>query len=57
MKLEEIKKAVDEGKHVKWSNKLYDVVKDNLGQYLIICNRNNYAIGLTWTDVDLLNFM
>ena len=55
MKLEEIKKAVDEGKHVKWSNKLYDVVKDNLGQYFIICNRNNYAIGLTWTDGVTLN--
>ena len=55
MKLDEIKKAVDEGKHVKWGNRLYDVVKDNLGQYFIICNRNNYAIGLTWTDGVTLN--
>jgi len=55
MKLDEIKKAVDEGKHVKWSNRLYDVVKDNLGQYFIICNRNNYATGLTWTDEVTLN--
>ena len=55
MKLDEIKKAVDEGKHVKWSNRLYDVVKDNLGQYLIICTTNDYTIGLTWTDGVTLN--
>jgi len=55
MKLEEIKKAVDEGKSVKWASNLYDVVKDNIGQYLIICSDNQYTIGLTWKDNITLN--
>jgi len=55
MKLEEIKSAVDRGQSVKWSNKLYDVIKDSLGQYLIVCCSNQYTIGLTHTDGKTLN--
>lgn len=55
MTLDEIKKAVDRGKSVKWANKLYDVIKDSLGQYLIICSSNQYTIGLTHTDGKTLN--
>ena len=55
MKLEEIKSAVDRGQSVKWTNKLYDVIKDSLGRYLIICSSNQYTIGLTHTDGKTLN--
>ena len=55
MKLEEIKSTVDRGQSVKWSNKLYDVIKDSLGQYLIVCCSNQYTIGLTHTDGKTLN--
>ena len=55
MTLDEIKKAVDEGKTVKWANKLYDVIKDNIGQYFIVCSSNQYTIGLTHTDGVTLN--
>ena len=55
MKLDEIKKAVDEGKPVKWGNKQYDVIKDNIGQYMIVCRTNYHTIGLTWKDGVTLN--
>ena len=55
MTLDEIKKAVDRDKSVKWANKLYDVIKDSLGRYLIVCNSNQYTIGLTHTDGKTLN--
>jgi hypothetical protein len=55
MTLEEIKKAVLEGKTVHWSNTNYVVVKDNLDQWLINCPSNGYCIGLTWSDGKTLN--
>ena len=54
MTVHEIKKAVDEGKIVRWSNELYLVHK--VGEsYLITCTRNDYTIGLTWLDGVTLN--
>lgn len=53
MTTEEIKKAIDEGKAVRWSTELYKVIKDNKGQHLIICGSS--AIGLTWADGVTLN--
>ena len=50
MTLEEIKKAIEEGKRVHWSHSGYVVVKDNIGQYFIKCLSNNHCIGLTWLD-------
>jgi hypothetical protein len=55
MTLQEIKSAVDRGQSVKWANQLYDVIKDSLGQYLIICSSNQYTTGLTHTDGKTLN--
>lgn len=55
MKLEEIKKAVDEGKIVHWANEAYKVIKDDVGQYFIRCTLNNDLIGLTWRDGVTLN--
>lgn len=54
MTLNEIKQAVEAGKTVHWSNTGYEVIKDKLGQWLIICVNGN-AIGLTWDDGLTLN--
>ena len=55
MTLEQIKQAVESGKTVHWSSGLYAVIKDSLGQFLIICKANGYCIGLTWRDGITLN--
>lgn len=55
MTLSEIKQAIAEGKKVHWSNEIYEVVKDNIGQYLIECISNKHCIGLTWNDGVTLN--
>ncbi len=55
MTLEQIKQAISEGKKVHWSSGLYEVVKDNIGQYLIKCSSNDHCIGLTWADGQTLN--
>ncbi len=31
-------------------NPAYRVVKDKIGQWLIVCDINGYTIGLTWMD-------
>ena len=54
MTLDEIKKAVDAGKKVKWASSIYDVVKSKLG-YFIVCSSNQYTTGLTHTDGVTLN--
>jgi hypothetical protein len=54
MKVQEIKKAVDEGKLVHWSSEGYTVVKNN-NDYDIFCLSNNHRIGLTWVDGESLN--
>ena len=53
MKLDEIKKAVDQGKTVHWSNGNYRVVKEN-DDYVIRAS-NGHIIGLTWSDGKTLN--
>lgn len=55
MTLQEIKKAVNEGKTVCWATPAYRVIKDSIGQYHIICLLNNQYIGLTWRDDVTLN--
>lgn len=55
MNLQQIKQAIEEGKKVHWANRAYDVIKDSVGQYLIICNLNGYCIGLTHLDGITLN--
>jgi len=44
--VQEIKKAVDEGKTVYMENEAYQVIKDKIGQYMIKCTLNGYCIGL-----------
>jgi len=55
MTLSEIKQALNEGKKVYWHNENYEVIKDNLDQYLIRSHFNDYYIGLTWADKKTLN--
>jgi hypothetical protein len=46
MTITQIKQAVDNGMKVYWSNEGYEVIKDNIDQYLIHCNINDSYIGL-----------
>lgn len=55
MTVQEFKKAVNEDKTVCWVPPAYRVIKDSIGQYLIICLLNNNCIGLTWRDGVTLN--
>ena len=55
MNLQEIKLALKNNQRVFWSNTSYEVIKDNIGQYLIKCHLNNTFIGLTWRDNVTLN--
>ena len=55
MTLEEIKAAVLAGKRVCWATTFYEVVHDNVGQWLIRCVDNDYCVGLTWEDNATLN--
>lgn len=47
MTILEIKAAVDAGHRVHWANPGYRVIRDGLGQYLIVFTRTGDAIGLT----------
>ncbi|TRD15771.1 hypothetical protein [Palleronia caenipelagi] len=47
MTIDQIKKDVDEGKTVFWVNHGYRVIKDSIGQYLIVFEPNGNVIGLT----------
>ena len=55
MNVQQIKDAVDSGLPVCWRNIAYRVTRDNLGQYHIVFDRNQHAIGLTWNDGVTLN--
>ena len=55
MNLQEIKLSLKNNRKVFWKNTSYEVIKDNIGQYLIKCHLNNTFIGLTWRDNKTLN--
>jgi hypothetical protein len=55
MNVEEIKQAVRDGKNVYWASKSYEVIRDRIGQFLIICKHNQYIVGLTHQDGVTLN--
>lgn len=55
MTLSQIKRAVDEGTPVYWSNKGYTVIKNSrTGDYLIK-HTGGHCIGLTWADGQTMN--
>lgn len=55
MKLIEIKNALAEGRKVYHGNQNYEVIRDKIGQYLIVCSINGYTIGLTHKDGQTMN--
>ena len=59
MTLEEIKKAVKEGKTVHWANDGYKVTlytnKNKEDFWCIVCSHNDNCIGLTWNDGESMN--
>ena len=55
MTITEIKQAVNNGNKVQWVTPAYRVIKDRIGQYLIVCLLNNHCIGLTNLEGDRLN--
>ena len=59
MTVNEIKAAVEAGKKVHWVNRSYTVIKDSIGQFLIMnCDQYRgfpHYIGLTHADGVTLN--
>jgi len=55
MKLDEIKKAVEDGFTIHWANDGYKVIKDSIGQFLIVNIWNDSVWGLTWQDGITMN--
>lgn len=55
MKLEEIKKAVDEGKTVHYTSSAYTVVKNRKNGEYYIAHTSGHMIGLTWDDGVTMN--
>lgn len=53
--VQQIKDNVDRGRTVYHKNSAYRVVRDSSGEYLIVCDLNDHAIGLTWRDGETLN--
>lgn len=50
MRYEDVLKACDAGKKVFWHHEDYKVIKDRLGQYLVIYTPNQYTTGLAKSD-------
>ena len=50
MTLQEIKDAVLAGRTVHWKNESYEVTRDKVGQWFIVCRFNGSLSGLTWSD-------
>lgn len=50
MTLQEIKDAVLAGQTVHWKSESYEVTRDKVGQWFIICRFNGSLSGLTWAD-------
>lgn len=50
MTLQEIKDAVLAGRTVHWRNEAYEVTRDKVGQWFIVCRFNGSLSGLTWSD-------
>lgn len=55
MTISEIKYAVNIGKTVCWANASYQVIKDSIGQWLIVYMPSRDCVGLTNLAGDTLN--
>ena len=50
MTLQEIQSAVLAGQTVHWKTKAYEIVHDQIGQWLVICRSTGGCWGLVWAD-------
>ena len=50
MTFQEIKAAVLDRKTVHWKSGAYEVTRDKVGQWFIVCRFNGSLSGLTWAD-------
>ena len=55
MTLQEIQSAVQAGQTVHWKTKAYEIVHDQIGQWLVVCRSTGGCWGLTWTDGATMN--
>ena len=55
MTLQEIQSAVQAGQTVHWQTKAYEIVHDQIGQWLVVCRSTGGCWGLTWADKKTVN--
>ena len=55
MTLSEIQSAVQAGQTVHWKTKAYEIVHDQIGQWLVVCRSTGGCWGLTWADKTTVN--
>lgn len=55
MTLEQIKNAVLSGNTVHWKTAAYTVIRDSIGQWLVVCPSTRGCWGLTWANGVTLN--
>jgi hypothetical protein len=53
--LDQIKEAVLSGHVVHWKTTAYRVIRDSIGQWLVICPSTGGCWGLTWADGKTVN--
>ena len=55
MTLSEIQSAVLAGQTVHWKTKAYEIVHDQIGQWLVVCRETGGCWGLVWADKTTMN--
>jgi hypothetical protein len=55
MTLSEIQTAVLAGQTVHWQTKAYEIVHDQIGQWLVVCRSTGGCWGLVWADKTTMN--
>ena len=55
MTLQEIQSAVQAGQTVHWKTKAYEIVHDQIGQWLVVCRSTGGCWGLVWADKTTMN--
>lgn len=55
MTLSEIQAAVLDGQKVHWKTKAYEIIRDKIGQWLVVCRETGGCWGLVWADKTTVN--
>jgi hypothetical protein len=55
MTLQEIQSAVLAGQKVHWQTKAYEIIHDQIGQWLVVCRSTGGCWGLVWSDKTTMN--